>query len=99
MRAALSYVTTEEQSASGRVCSLSPTELSWPPETSCFELFLSTSADAGFLLKVKWLLIVYLWNIECQTSDALQLGVANNIIDGLHDREKIISNEIFNCNE
>lgn len=28
MRAALSYVTTEEQSASGRVCSLSPTELS-----------------------------------------------------------------------
>ena len=27
MRAALSYVTTEEQSASGRVCSLSPTEL------------------------------------------------------------------------
>ena len=47
MRAALSYVTTEEQSASGRVCSLSPTELSWPPETSCFELFLSTSPDAG----------------------------------------------------
>ena len=58
MRAALSYVTTEEQSASGRVCSLSPTELSWPPETSCFELFLSTSPDAGFLLKVKGLLIV-----------------------------------------
>ena len=58
MRAALSYVTTEEQSASGRVCSLSPTELSWPPETSCFEFFLSTSPDAGFLLKVKWLLIV-----------------------------------------
>ena len=64
MRAALSYVTTEEQSASGRVCSLSPTELSWPPETSCFELFLSTSPDAGFLLKVKWLLIVPSWNIQ-----------------------------------
>ena len=30
----------------------------WPPETSCFELFPSTSPDAGFLLKVKWLLIV-----------------------------------------
>ena len=64
MRAALSYVTTEEQSASGRVCSLSPKELSWPPETSCFELFLSTSRDAGFLLKVKGLLIVYSWNIQ-----------------------------------
>ena len=50
MRAALSYVTTEEHSASGRVCSLSPTELSWPPETSCFELLLSTFPDAVFFL-------------------------------------------------
>ena len=64
MRAALSYVTTEEQSASGRVCSLSPTELSWPPETSCFELLLSTSPDAVFFLWVKWLLIVPSWNIQ-----------------------------------